>query len=297
MRSICYARHMDGSRNGGGLPPPFDFTPGVAAPAAEKRRPGRPRKHPVVRDLGPKKPRDSHPERAPPGYYTGGQMRAQLGLTPAEFNTLLREKVIVSTRVNGYGGAIYSEDQLQAALRRKQDGSLTLVVHPITREKNARARYGASDPLMYSKEEGVAAFKALHEGKGAVDLVIELGIHPQVANRICFDYASARNMIWIPAPIVEKINGIPGLPGTFPLKSGSDVYESFVACADLRRCASCAQRHASPECSTCIEDRTASALERRIRRQIMVEQQQQVAEGAPAAPSSTPPEGGGTPRS
>lgn len=234
-------------------------------------------------DTPPKKKRDDVTHRlrkrkravaAPEGYYTRSVLRDKLGVTEAQIRSLVAHNVVESEGTNADGYAIYSDKQLQRLLDRKADGTLFRRV----REFSAAAEDASSVGTTYTAEQGVRVFELLHEEKTLEQIILTTKFHPLVVKRVQQDYDEIAGSIMLPKRIVDKMNAIDNLPGSFPLKDGTSVLEVLELSAEARLCSECHRFESIGLCDVCIAN-----MRRRERRAAEGEANGGVLEGEKAS--------------
>jgi hypothetical protein len=119
-----------------------------------------------------------------------------------------------------------SQDSLRTTLTRREDSNVNL----------------------YSAEEAQKAFVMLRSGRLAVDLVTDLGLHPQAVKDLMRDYAGLSCGLYVEAEILEQVHKLP-LDGCFPIEDSRGLLELLEGCAQ-EKCVSCKERPKSV-CQTC----------------------------------------------
>ena len=184
----------------------------------------------------------------PEGYYTRNQVRDRLGLTEREIRRLVAADVVHSDRQNESGYALYSEGQMQTLLNRQADGSLFLFDGQATTTKPPTAVV-----ITYQAEEGIRVFEMIEQGLPPHRIAIEARLHPRVVDQIRYDYDQMAGAMTIPKSILDQINRLQRLPGSFPLRSPTDVLEVMRAAEEERTCPTCQKRASAADCAVCIK--------------------------------------------
>lgn len=168
------------------------------------------------------------------------------------------------------GYALYSEEQVQMLLLRKRDGSLLRATAdwaptPLLTSKRPTASYGA--------DEGIRVFEELEKNTPAERIPGLARIHPQVVDQIRHDYEQLSGSMTIPKAILDQINRLKNLPGSFPLRSPTDLLVMLQKMDRAVICRRCGRARCALECPSCVRE-----IEREL-----VQQQQQAAAAAAAA--------------
>lgn len=208
---------------------------------------------------------------APKGYVTRRGLRDEAGITEAHLRSLLWRRVIVSDGVNGQGYAVYSLEVLERVKAMKADGSLYRAIgapHPTAATTGAAPD---NDGACYSAQEAVQVFRLLDKGVSVKEIILETQIHPMLVKFIRADYDDIEGAVYLPRSIVEKINALRHLPGSFPLRDGNGILEVLETYATQRACATAGcPRPAHDQCLICLtqthrlarqRQREAAALE------------------------------------
>lgn len=118
--------------------------------------------------------------------------------------------------------------------------------------RNPLTEVAALSLKSYTPEEGKKAFVLLKEGKPAVDLITELGIHPHSVRAIVADYNELAGGFFLSAKTLEQIHKLP-LDGCFPLEDENALLELLMECSS-DTCFVCKKR-SKAVCSQCSEAR------------------------------------------
>lgn len=171
-------------------------------------------------------------ELAPAGFVTQRSLREKVGLSATQFRSLLAREVITSDRMNSQGYVVYSMETVERLLTMKADGTL---FRDLTSDPSSVADAG-NFTTRYSADEGVRVFELLDQGRSLKDVILATKIHPLLVKFIRADYDDITGSIHLPKPVVDKINALKGLPGSFPLRNAYGVLESFKLYAENRVC-------------------------------------------------------------
>lgn len=185
-------------------------------------------------------------QECPPGFFTRGMLREKLGLKENQIRSLVASGDLAAVTQNTYGYAVYSEAAVQRLLNQKADGTLFKKLRP-------QPLLG-DDPgvrMTYAAEEGVTVFELLAAGKTLEQIIIGAKIHPLVAKRIREDYDDITGSLHIPRSIVDQINKLHFLPGSFPVHEASALLDTLQQCSETRACSGCNKNEASALCRIC----------------------------------------------
>jgi hypothetical protein len=106
------------------------------------------------------------------------------------------------------------------------------------------------DKVPYSAEDAQRAFQALREGKTLAEIVLEKGIHPDVAMAIGQAWQRLTGAIFISGETLQKISGL-ALTGPLPVKNEDDLFEVLRIAADDTACTAC-KKSARTLCKKCV---------------------------------------------
>jgi hypothetical protein len=171
-------------------------------------------------------------------------LRQKLGISASDMRSLAATGVIVEDARNSGNYALYNDLQVQKLLRMQAEGLLfdrsgALETNPI--------RIGG-----YTREEGLRVFELLAADTSLVSIVSETRLHPVVVAQIKSDFDEMSGSIRIPRRILDQMNGLTTLSGSFPLRSASDVLEVMQCAAEDRTCSNCSRADAAGLCYACI---------------------------------------------
>jgi hypothetical protein len=185
------------------------------------------------------------------GFVTSRGLRDRLGITDAQFRSLTYRSVIAADDHNSAGYAIYSPKTVERLMSLQANGSLFPPVSASTT--------GDGHALPYSAADGVRVFELLEQGRTIKEIILETRIHPLVVKRIGGDYDDISGTISLPKTVVDKINALDQLPGSFPLRDADGVLEVIELCAQGRACRKCKAPETVDLCQDCliIEQRRA----------------------------------------
>ena len=183
----------------------------------------------------------------PAGFYTRDQVRDRLELTEREIRRLVAHNVLRTDSVNHAGWSLYSEGQLQTLLNRKRDGSLFQFDATKTVTRPASGNISA-----YNGEDGVRVFELIERKTPLPKIVMLTGLHPRIVDQIRFDYDQLSVSMTLPKEILDQINGLKRLQGSFPLRSPTDLLEVLLMANAERLCMTCKKQLCAAECPGCI---------------------------------------------
>ena len=190
----------------------------------------------------------------PDGFYTSDLLRHRLGVSDTDIKSWTQMGFLQSDRLNNGGYALYSEETVQLLINRINDGSLKKAVDLI-----AVSNESWDMKPEFSGTDVTRVFRLIAEGLTLAQIQIATELHPQVLRAIRREYDDFEEMVTIPKPILDQMNTLP-LPGTFPLRSATDILEVMKAAAADRTCNECPEkRPCSDKCVTCLRKRFATA--------------------------------------
>lgn len=191
----------------------------------------------------------------PPGFLSRDQVRDRLELTEREIRKLVAHKVLRADRVNSANWALYSEAQVQTLENRKHDGSLFVfnVDKTLTRPAGA-------DVNAYRAEDGVRVFELIEERTPLPKIAVLTRLHPRIIDQIRYDYDQLSGSMTIPKELLDQMNALRRLPGSFPLRSPTDVLEVLQLADAERMCPTCQKHSSAVECPGCIAGRAVNEL-------------------------------------
>lgn len=188
-------------------------------------------------------------ESAPDGFVTRQTLREMVDITESQLRSLIAREVVTADDRNSAGYAVYSLKTVDHLLNMKADGSLF--------RRGARSSM-SGDATQYSADEGIRVFELLREGKTLEEIIVTAKVHPRVAQVIRADFDEIGGSIHLPRRVVEKINAMMALPGTFPLRNANGVLEVFELCGEARACVGCSAQPANV-CRDCFNQARRSA--------------------------------------
>lgn len=203
----------------------------------------------------------SHLRRAsicPPGYYTSAMVRDRLGISETQFRHLARKGVITASKYNAANYALYSEHLLQMLLNRQVDGTLFKVGdEPVGPSREPIV------PTVYTAEQGVQVLEMLHEQVPLLQIILKTRLLPQVVRRIQQEYDELVGSVTIPKMILDQMNRLSHLDGSFPLRCASDIFEvmhnASENAAKEHTCTSCDRARSMSICSKCFRTQLEAA--------------------------------------
>lgn len=190
----------------------------------------------------------------PPGTYTRSMLAFVTGLTTKELATLAQRKLLHPVGFNARGWAYYDETTIEQLKRRNRKTKQELreeVLHVLPIDESRKP---------YTAEEGVRVFKMIAAGKSLRDIVIETEYHAVTVKAINADYEECEGGVFIPAKMVERLNGLEGkLDGRFPLTDAHAIYDLIHRAARGLQCISCNGQRQKPAslCRPCARDGAA----------------------------------------
>lgn len=187
----------------------------------------------------------------PPGYSTGAMLRDRLGISETQFRSLARKGVINATKYSEAKVALYSDDQLQMLLNRQADGSLFRA-----QEEGVVARE-IIQPTGYSPEDGVKVLEMLAAEMPLLQIVLQTRLLPATVRRIQQDYDELVGSITVPKIILDQMNKLTHLNGSFPLKSATDILEVMQNAEQDRICPTCDKAPSAEICLGCAKAKFA----------------------------------------
>lgn len=235
---------------------------------------------------------------APPGFYTRAGLRAKVGLSEPQLRSLLSIGVIVAEEKNSAGYTLYSEQSVRVLMARKAEGMLFKTTTKVDTTEYPATIPSAPTPtpkpvntkpiktslpprVEYSAEDGVRVFELLALSRPVMDIILETKIHPLTVKQIQHDYDEFVGSVTITKSIMDEINKLTKLPGSFPLRTGSDLAETLILCTEDRTCSECTRNHCASLCAPCVRrlyDRELAA--RHMAQQQQAQQAQAVEEAA-----------------
>jgi hypothetical protein len=103
--------------------------------------------------------------------------------------------------------------------------------------------------VTYGAEDAKRVFGLIRSGTPLFDIVMELGIHPDVVQSIAYDAANMSGGLFVHGPVMKIINEL-NLDGNFPLTSDDDLLEVLKSCVS-KDCSHCG-KHAKSVCKHCV---------------------------------------------
>lgn len=206
-------------------------------------------------------------QKIPPGFFSGDQVRARLGLSERDMQRLAQTKEFRAERRTRNRWALYSEEQVKRLEMRLLDGSLqqelnedasSVVGAPIY---TMRAHPARPDVVAQNSPR---VFKMLYDGIPPHIIVIQTELAANVVDLIRQDYDRMSGAMSIPREILERMNAVKRLNGRFPLRSPADILEVFQLADGARVCTTCRNVGASSECGGCVYQRAETDVKERL---------------------------------
>lgn len=189
----------------------------------------------------------------PDGHLTIGEIAAHTGIKRRALVRMFRAHRIASTMRSPGGWLLYPVSILQSlhlkgiprpgrAKKLDEVANISKVhvpgVEPISyTDRDLVSRYGGG--LRYRQHDALRVFDRLRAGDKPSTIAVELrDIHPQVLARICEDYARLDRVIFVPLPILQKLEML-SLDGTFPLETAEHIFELCASAVSELVCRSC----------------------------------------------------------
>ena len=204
------------------------------------------RRRASAREKTPRRP------KCPPGYYTSPMLRQRLGLSEKQFRQLVTSQTIGSDmRDTTTNTALYSEATLQMLLNRQIDGSLFARSESPATEGVLRSPETPSALKGWTPDDSALVFELLNAGTPLHHIVMKTKLDPFAVRRIQQIYDEMAGSITVPKSILDQMNRCM-LPGTFPLRSATDILQILKNCETERICPDCSDARSADRCASCI---------------------------------------------
>lgn len=172
----------------------------------------------------------------PAGFLTRGDLIKRLGISERHLMKLLREGTIKAARHTHHRWALYS---IADADR----------VHRVL---TTRLRRTDLDAVTFTADEAVEVFKRLQQGIPLESIMVELKMHPYMAQAIRSEYVRISGSMTLSRSHVDRLNRLPLEGVTLPLASADDIVLALETAYADKRCMSCRRRARSTHCAACV---------------------------------------------
>ena len=134
--------------------------------------------------------------------------------------------------------------------RQEEDGTVVPVAQPLLM------------PTAYTPEQGVQVLEMLHAQVPILQIVLQTKMLPQVVKRIQQEYDELVGSVTVPKMILDQMNKLTRLNGSFPLRSATDILAIMKTAEQDRSCPRCMKARSLALCGGCYRAELASIAEK-----------------------------------
>ena len=180
---------------------------------------------------------------------TRSELGDAVGVSLSTIVRLERRGLIKSSSKNKNGWHLYEPSQIEEVRQRLQ----MRAPKAAGSSPSSASANSAPNAVQYDADVAARVFKELDKRKHPADIVCELVIHPDIVKSIFLAWNELRGGLYIPQPIMNKINGL-SLEGSWPSLTAEEMLENLkkTAAAALPQCLRC-KKEERMLCKGCAE--------------------------------------------